>query len=634
MLKNIISKSISLRLPVILIAAFLVMIGIFQLRHTPIEAFPDFGPVRVQVQTEALGLSPEEVENLITNPMEQEFFNGMPWLHKIRSKSLPGLSSIEMIFEPGTDPVRARQVVQERLTMVPALPQVSKAPFVIQPVATTSRLMMIGVFSEKVSLIDLSVLARWKIRQRLLSVPGVANVSIWGFRDRQLQILVDPENLNRKQVQLYDIIHTAGNAMWSSPLTFVEASTPGTGGFIDTASQRIEIQHIQPIKTAEELAKITVEGFEDQSLTLGQVAQVKEDYQLLIGDAVVNDRPGVMLVVERFPNTSITDVTNRVDKALDFLRPGLPDIEIDTSIYRAASFVEAGRMNLSRGFGIGFALLIVFLLVMYLPNWRKALISICTIALSLTAGWLVLSALGTQLNMMVVAGLIMALVLMTDDGIIYVDNVTKRLHDNPGRGNRRSLARTILDAAVEMSSPLLTTIAILIVSVVPFYALGEVGGAFLQSLAQSYAVAAIVSMLATLILTPALSFALFSSTQYSHCESPLIDGLRGAYLGLMKSMVHAPGRVSAVAVAIALAGGIALPFFGDPDLIPQLNDHDVLVNLNAAPGTSLPKMSKLTAEASKNLRTIPGIRNVGGHIGRASTSDRLINVDTAELWIN
>ncbi|MDI6777215.1 MAG: efflux RND transporter permease subunit [Syntrophales bacterium] len=634
MLKMIIQTSMKLRLPAIIIAVILVGLGIFQLRDTSIEVFPDFGPVRVEVQTEALGLSPEEVENLITNPMEQEFFNGMPWLHKIRSKSLPGLSSIEMIFEPGTDPIQARQVVQERLTMVPALPQVSKAPLVIQPVATTSRLMIIGLFSKKLSLIDISVLARWKIRQRLLSVPGVANVSIWGFRDRQLQVLIDPERLKKYKVRLDDVIQTVGNAMWSSPLTFVEASTPGTGGFIDTANQRIEIQHIQPIKTAKELAKVTVEDFEDRALTLGQVAQVVENHQLLIGDAIVKDSPGVLLVVERFPNTSIMEVTRRVDKALDAMRPGLSEIEIDTSIYRAASFVEAGHTNLIKRLEVGLVLLLIFLFVIYLPNWRKAFISIFTITLSMIAGWLVLSALGTELNMMVIAGLIMALVIIIDDGIVYIDNISYRLREHRSKGSSTPVAGTILAGALEMGIPLLTTLLIVVVLVAPVFVLGEVNGPFLQSLVRSYALAALVSMAATLIITPALSLALLTPEKYKPAESPIIAGLRRGYLSVLKGIVGKPVVAAVIAGVVIVAGVVLLPFIGKLNLIPQLKGHDFLVKLEASSGTSLSKMSKLTTEASKELRSIPGVRNVGGHIGRASTSDKLTNIDTAELWIS
>jgi len=213
MLQWIIGTSAKFRLIVIAVAAALLAVGISRLPTTTVEALPDFGPVRVEVQTEALGLSPEEAENLITNPMEQEFFTGIPWLHKIRSKSAPGLSAVEMLFEPGTNDVRARQVVQERLTMVPALPAVSKPPYVIQPAATTGRVMIISMASKEVSLVDMSTLARWKIRQRLLSVPGVANVSIWGLRDRQLQVLIDPHRLRLNGIVVDDPFASADHAV-------------------------------------------------------------------------------------------------------------------------------------------------------------------------------------------------------------------------------------------------------------------------------------------------------------------------------------------------------------------------------------------------------------------------------------
>lgn len=630
MYQRIVESSVKFRHMVFAIAVTIMVLGIVRLRDTPFEAFPDFGPVRVEIQTEALGLSPEEVENLITNPMEQEFFNGIPWLHKIRSNSLPGLSSVELIFEPGTHPIRARQVVQERLTMVPALPQVSKAPFVIQPVATTSRLMMVGLSSKELSLIELSVISRWKIRQRLLSVPGVSNVSIWGFRDRQLQVLVNPKRLHEHGVRLDDVIRTAANAMWSSPLTFVEASTPGTGGFIDTPSQRIEIQHIQPIKTAKELAQVTIEGAEDRLLTLGQVADVIENHQPLIGDAIVQDGPGVLLVVERFPGTSISQVTRRVEQALDAMRPGLPGIEIDTNIFRAASFVETARAHLVSGLGIGLALLLVVLIGAYLRNLRTALIGILAITLSLTAAWLVLSAFGARLNMMVVAGLVMALAVVIDDSIVYVDNIGRRLRLHRAEGGSASVIDTIVAATLEMGGPLLTAISIVILSAVPVLLLGEVSGAFLQPLAWSYALAVLVSMLVALIFTPALAVTLLSRD----AKFPRADRLERGYAGLLGAVVQRPMWMAAAAVVVTLGGLAVLPYLGSSSLAPPLKDSYLLVRLEGVPGASLPEMARITAAASKELRSIPGVRNVGGHVGRASTSDKLINVDSAELWVN
>jgi Cu/Ag efflux pump CusA len=307
MMRWIVGSSLRFQRLVLAVAIALIAVGFVQLRSASVEALPEFGPVKVQVQVEALGLSAEEVENLITNPIENEFFNGIPWLAKLESTTIPGLASLEMTFEPGTDPIRARQVVQERLTMAPALPQASsKPPLVVQPLSSTGRLMMVGLSSNELSLIDMSLLSRWTIVPRLLSVPGVANVAIWGFRDKQLQVQVEPTKLMRNGVTLDQVLRTSANALWVSPLTFVEASTPGLGGFIDTANQRIEIQHNQPIKTAEDLAKVTIQGAENRGLVLGDVAQIVEDHQILIGDALVKDTPSLMLVVERFPGAKVS----------------------------------------------------------------------------------------------------------------------------------------------------------------------------------------------------------------------------------------------------------------------------------------------------------------------------------------
>src|SRR5688572_21999818 len=263
----------------------------------PMDALPEFAPPYVEIQTEALGLSANEVEQLITVPMEEGLLSGVAWVDVMRSESVPGLSSIVLVFEPGTDLMRARQMVQERLTLAHALPKVSRPPAMLQPLSSTSRVMMIGLSSKDLSLIEMSVLARWNIRTRLMGVPGVANVAIWGQRERQLQVQVDPIRLRERGVSLDQIVDTTGNALAVSPLTFLEASTPGTGGFIDTPNQRLGIRHVLPIVTPDDLAQVAVDDSEDRgtALRLGDVAEVVEDHQPLIGDAVFGEGPGLLL---------------------------------------------------------------------------------------------------------------------------------------------------------------------------------------------------------------------------------------------------------------------------------------------------------------------------------------------------
>jgi Cu/Ag efflux pump CusA len=275
--------------------------------------------VAVVVALAVLGVwqfqSAAEVEQLITVPLEQDLLNGVAWLDTIRSQSVPGLSSIELVFERGTPIVRARQVVQERLTQAHALPNVSSPPQMLQPVSSTSRVLMVGLSSSELSAIDLSVLARWTVRPKLLGVEGVANVAIFGLRERQLQVQVDPVKLQAQGVTLDQVIATAGNALWVSPLTFLEASTPGTGGFIDTPNQRLGVQHILPIDSPEDLEQVIVEGTATSApLRLGDVTTVVEDHQPLIGDALAPaGGPSLLVVIDKFPSANTADVTEGVE---------------------------------------------------------------------------------------------------------------------------------------------------------------------------------------------------------------------------------------------------------------------------------------------------------------------------------
>src|SRR5919197_4445642 len=295
----------------------------------PVDILPEFDPPMVEIQTEALGLSAEEVSQLITVPLEQDLLNGVAWIESLRSESVPGLSSIVMTFRPGTDVYRARQMVGERLTQAFALPHVSKPPTMMQPMSSTSRVMMVGLSSKSVSPIDLSVLARWTVAPRLMGVPGVSNVAIWGQRDRQLQVRVDPQRLRDNRVTLLQILETTGNAMWVSSLSWVEASTPGTGGFVGKGSQRAGVRHVFPIASAADLAQVPVEG---SLLKLGEVATVLEDHQPLIGDAVGNGDASLLLVVQKLPGASTLGVTQGVESALAAMQPGMPGVEINESI--------------------------------------------------------------------------------------------------------------------------------------------------------------------------------------------------------------------------------------------------------------------------------------------------------------
>src|SRR5512138_1185007 len=293
MIRSILGSSLRFQFLVITVAAALMTFGVIQLREMPVDYLPEFSPPYVEIQTEALGLSAKEVEQMITVPMEQDLLAGVAWLDVMESRSVPGLSSVVVHFDPGTDLYKARQMVAERIAQsAVGLPHVSKPPTMIQPLSSASRFMIVGLSSKELSPIQMSVLARWTITPRLQGVPGVAHVAIWGNRDRQLQVQIDPQQLQAKGVSLPQVIETTGNALWVSPLTFLEASSPGSGGFIDTPNQRLTLWHVLPISSAEELAQVTVQ--DGNGLLLSDVAKVVEDHQPLIGDALVNDTPNLL----------------------------------------------------------------------------------------------------------------------------------------------------------------------------------------------------------------------------------------------------------------------------------------------------------------------------------------------------
>jgi CzcA family heavy metal efflux pump len=635
MMRWIVGISQKYRRLVLAVAVALMAFGFVQLRNTSVEALPEFGPVRVDVQVEALGLSAEEVENLITNPIENEFFNGIPWLAKLESRTIPGLTSMEMTFQPGTDPIRARQVVQERLTMSTALPQASsKPPLVVQPLSSTGRLMMIGLSSKDKSLIDMSLLSRWTVVPRLLSVPGVANVAIWGFRDRQLQVQVDPSKLMRNGVTLDQVLRTSANALWVSRLTFVEASTPGLGGFIDTSNQRIEVQHNQPIKTAAELGKVTVQGAEDRQLHLGDVANIVEDNQLLIGDAVVNDAPSLMLVVERFPGAKVTDVTRDVEAALDELKPGLSGVQVDTTVYRPASFIEKMVDNLATTLLIGAILLLLLLLGAMFFNWRTTLVSLLTIAVSVATTVLVLSWFGIPLNLMSLAGLVMALAIVVDDAITGVDNLRQRLRQRRESTVDEPVAGVIHTAILEMRGPLFVAAVIAAVSVVPIFILDGVRGAFLTPVALGFLAATGVSLVVALTVAPALASLLLSRESLEHRPSPVAARLERAYAALLPRLLRRRSWSYGIAVVLIIAGIAALPFLGSRPLAPTLHERDLLISWETAPGTSRPEMDRITGALTAELRKTPGVRGVGAHSGRALASDQVVNINSGEVWLS
>jgi Cu/Ag efflux pump CusA len=620
----IVAWSMKFRLLVVALAALTLIVGVSELRSMPVDVLPEYAPVTVEVQTEALGLSSAEVEQLITVPIEQDLLNGIAFLKDIRSQSVPGMSRIFLVFDAGTDLFTARQVVAERMTQAHALPNVSKPPQILQPLSSTNRVLMVGVNSQKLSPIQMSVLARWTIIPRLLGVPGVANVSIWGERARQLQVQVDPQKLSDANVSLQQVIDTSGNALWVSPLTYLEASTPGTGGFIDTANQRLGIQHISPITTPASLGRVTLEG---TKLTLGDVATVVEDHPPLIGDALTTTGPGLMFVIEKAPGASTLDVTRQTEAAIKEMQPGLGGVTFNTTVFRPATYIEHGISNLEKALIVA-GILALLALGAFLLRWRAVLIILITVPLSFVAAALVLDLTGATMNAVALVGLLAALALVIDDAIVTMDAITTRMREN----GAESVAAAISRGSLDVRSASVYATLVLAVTVVPVYFLEQVPGAFFPDSATSYLLALLAALVVSITVTPALSVLLLTRTSQAGGESPLVRLLRRAYGASLPRMIARPLPLMLAAVLVLVAGGVSLASMGSSTL-PTFKESQVLVRWDAAPGTSLAEMDRLTARAAKELRSVPGVTQIGGHVGRAVTADQIVGVNSGELWV-
>jgi CzcA family heavy metal efflux pump len=644
MIRKVIGSSLKFRMLVIVAAVAIIFTGVARLRQAPVDTYPEFTPPTIDVQTEALGLSAAEVEQFITVPLEADVLNGVAWLKTIRSQSIPGLSSITLLFQPGTNLLKARQMVQERLSVPAAIPNVSKAPIMLPPTSSTSRTMMIGLSpsaDKGLSLIDMGVLARWTIRPRLMGVPGVANVAIWGQRERQLQVQVDPQRLADKGVALSQVVSTAGNSLWVSSLSFLEASSPGTGGFFDAPNQRLAVRHVSPIIAPTDLAGVPLEsadehpaptGPDGSPLRLGDVTTVVEDHQPLIGDAIVDGKPGLMLVVEKLPDAHTLDVTKGVEAALADLKPGLTGVTVDSSIFRPAGFIHHAVHSLGITALIGFGLLLLALALLFY-QWRTALVAVTGIVTSLVAAAFVLELRGSTINTLVVAGLAIALGVVIDDAILVAEHAARRIWERRQEGGDLSIASEILDVTAGARRALVFATLIVLLPLLPVYFLSGLGRAFGRPLAFSYALALLTSTVVAMTVTPALAVAVFSRAPLTRRESPFLRWVGQRYNRLLLRGTRSFRPAYLTVAALAVVGVLVVPHLSQSP-IPTFKETDFRIDLDGAPGTSLPEMDRITERMSTELRTIPGVRDVGGQVGRAVTSDRISSPNSAALWVS
>src|ERR687889_214369 len=627
----IVGSSLRFRWLVLFAAAALIVFGVGETRNADVDVFPEFAPPMVEIQTIAVGNSSQQVEELITTPLENQL-NGLPGLEEMRSKSVIDLSQIQLIFSRDTDLYKARQLVQERLTEAsPNLPTWASPPFMMPPLSSTSRVMKIGITSDELNMREMSVVAYWKIRQELLRVDGVANVAIYGEQLQQQHVQVDPELLAEHGVSLQQVMDQTADSLDAGLLRYSEGAVIGTGGFVETGGQRLDVRNVLPIAGPDDLAKVPLEGRDGENLRLEDVATVKWDSQPLIGDAVINDGRGLMLIVQKFPNANTLEVTEGVEESIDDMRPGLPGMEIDTTIFRPATFIELALANLTKALLLG-VLLVILILAAFLFEWRTAVISLIAIPLSLLAAVMVLMLRDTTINTMLLAGLIVAIGVVVDDAIIDVENIVRRLRQNRSEDTGKSTFAIVLEASVEVRTAITYATLINVVAVVPVFFLEGLSGAFFKPLVLSYGIAVLASMVVALTVTPALCLLLLSRG-HRHQESPLLRVLKRGYGAGLVRIIRTPRPAMATVAVCLLAGVLVFPTLGTI-LLPDFKERDFLMHWLSKPGTSLAEEYRISVRACKDLQEIPGVRNCGSHIGQAFLSDEPYGVDFGENWIS
>jgi len=622
MLQAIVDWSIHNRVVVIVLAVFLLLLGGYAAGHAKLDVFPDFAPPQVIIQTEAPGLSPAEVEQLVTLPIETAV-NGIPRLDTLRSQSIQGLSVITVIFQDGTDIYHARQQVGERLgELAGQLPAGVKVPRMAPLMSATARLLTVGFTSERLSSLELRDRVQWSIRPRLLGVRGVAQVTLFGGAVRQFQVQFDPEQLAARNLTLTEVL---------------DATRQATGmrgaGFIENDRQRVVLRVEGQVLTATELGETAVAAVEGTPVRLRDVARVSEAAEPKFGDGTVNGVPGVLLIASKQLDSDTPEVTRRVETELEKLRPILEQqgIAYHPALFRQANFIEHAVGNVTHSLLVG-AVLVAVVLFVFLFNLRTAFISLTAIPLSLLSAVAVLWAFGVGLNTLTLGGLAIAVGEVVDDAIIDVENIFRRLRENSRLGHPQSASAVVLSASLEVRSAVVYATFIVVLVFVPIFFLSGLQGRLFAPLGYAYALAVLASLAVALTVTPALALVLLPRAEGAE-EPPLLRRLQGAYEWLLRRLDRQfVLALTATLVLLAAAGWVFSQFGGE--FLPELRENHVVVHMRGIPGTSLQQSlatgTAITAELLKHV----GVQSVAQQTGRAELGEDTWGVEYSELEVD
>ncbi len=622
MLTAIVGWSLRHRGVVVALACILIGYAVYALQQAKYDVFPEFSPPEVVIPTEAHGLAPQQVERLVTQPIENALV-GIAGVRSVRSASIQGLSVVTVLFNSNTNVYLNRQVVAERLSTLGGSLPAGITPIIAPLTTSTSIVMAVALTSRTQSLMQLRTIADWTVKLRLLAVPGVSKIAVFGGYQKQFQVQINPRQLTQHEIGVDQVLAAAR-----------QASGIRGAGFITTPNQRIILQSEGQAATAGDLAQTVVLQRQGANLTLGEVANVTEGAAPRLGAASVMAQPAVMLMISAQYGANTLDVTTALDGAIQQLRTTLErqDIEIDSSVFRPARFIDTALHNLRTSLIVG-GILVIVVLFLFLFNFRTAAISCAAIPLSLLAATLVIERLGYTLNTMTLGGLAIAIGEVVDDAVIDVENIYRRLRENRNAVAPRSLFRVVLDASIEVRGAVVYATFSVILVFLPVLTMGGVAGRIFSPLAVTYIWAILASLLVALTVTPALAMILLPRGELRTQDSGVVRWLKSKYERMLTRVESHPGAVVGTVAVLVFAAILIIPFLGG-EFLPSLREGHFVVHMTSVPGTSLDQSMLLGNRVSEALLRIPYVREVGQRAGRAEMSDDFSGTHSSEFEVD
>lgn len=620
MLKRIVEFSLRARGVILVLGLLVAGYGAVITQQAQLDVFPEFAPPRIVIQTEAPGLSAEEVEALVTRPVEFTL-NGTPELESLYSQSIQGLSVVTVVFHESADILRVRQLTGERLAQLAGnLPQGVHAPQMGALASSTSLMMTVGLVSDVRSPIQLRTFAEWVVRQRLLGAAGVARVELFGGEVRQLQIQFHPDRLIAHGLSVEDVLGAARNA------TGIRGA-----GFIENGNQRLTVRTLGQSVTPEALGQTVLAHHEGFSVRLKDVASVVEGPEPKLGDGLVNGKSGVVVMVHSQYGANTLEVTQRVEAALEELKPQLAaqKVTLQPALFRPANFIEASIGNITKSLLIGGVLVIVVLFV-FLANLRSAFIAFVTIPLSLLAAIIVLNAMGTSLNTITLGGFAISIGVVVDDAIIGLENVWRRLRERREHGESRSIFSIVENATLEVRSPIVYATFIVAAVFVPVLTMSGINGRLFAPLAVAFLLATFASLVVALTVTPALCFLLLPRADMS--EPRYIKWLKHQHHRVLELVARHSRAVVGATAFVCVGAAAVVPFLGG-EFLPEFHEGHYIVRITLAPGSSLAASLRMGTAIAQQLLKDPDIQSVSQETGRAEQGEDTEGPEFSELHI-